>query len=326
MKLFELAAKTPSQQAAKVYESYYSDSFKVDRMGTKQVKGMLSRVRGLINEHRQTPEFHSSERNPSYLKLIMMERALSARLVETSTVAVGTAAGATATAAQSNSKIAPVNPAVAAGDQAAKQKRQAQINTISDPKVKAAFQKTQNGQTLTSQEQQLIAAQALPMGESRRRLRVNESEIQQAQVVLASQDMVDQIQKMVEQVSAMQFKDLPALVDQIKNQVGVDQAGQFNTDATTALGTLVQNLQAARQQMDQALGVVTGQATPVVPGQEGGEDLGAAMGDVGDADAFGGEEIAAPDGDEEVDAFAAVADEEPAGPEAASSDLGRKRR
>lgn len=322
MKLFELAGKTPSQQATKVYESYYNDSFKVDRLGAKQVKGMLSRVRGLINEHRQTSEFHSSERNPAYLKLIMMERALSARLVETSTVAVGTAAGATATAAQSNSKIAPVNPAVAAGDQAAKQKRQAQINTISDPKVKAAFQKTQNGQTLTSQEQQLIAAQALPMGESRRR--VYESEVQQAQVVLASQDMVDEIQKMVEQASAMQFKDLPALVDQIKNQVGVDQANQFNTDATTALGALVQNLQAARQQMDQALGVVTGQAAPVVPGQE--DDLGAAMGDVGDADAFGGEEITEPDGEEEVDAFAAVDDEEPAGPEAASSDLGRKRR
>lgn len=322
MKLFELAGKTPSQQATKVYESYYNDSFKVDRMGAKQVKGMLSRVRGLINEHRQTSEFHSSERNPAYLKLIMMERALSARLVETSTVAVGTAAGATATAAQSNSKIAPVNPAVAAGQQAAKQKRQAQINTISDPKVKAAFQKTQNGQTLTSQEQQLIAAQALPMGESRRR--VYESEVQQAQVVLASQDMVDEIQKMVEQASAMQFKDLPALVDQIKNQVGVDQANQFNTDATTALGALVQNLQAARQQMDQALGVVTGQAAPVVPGQE--DDLGAAMGDVGDADAFSGEEITEPDGEEEVDAFAAVDDEEPAGPEAASSDLGRKRR
>ena len=323
MKLFELAAKTPSQQAAKVYESYYSDSFKVDRMAAPQVKGMLSRVRGLINEHRQTPEFHSSERNPAYLKLIMMERALSARLVETSTVSVGTASGATATAAQSNSKIPPVNPAVAAGQQAAKQKRQAQINTISDPKVKAAFQKTQNGQTLTADEQQLIAAQAMPMGESRRR-RVYESEVQQAQVVLASQDMVDEIQKMVEQASAMQFKDLPALVDQIKNQVGVDQANQFNTDATTALGTLVQNLQAARQQMDQALGVVTGQAAPVVPGQE--DDLGAAMGDAGDADVFGAEEITAPDGEEEVDAFAAVDDEEPAGPEAASSDLGRKRR
>jgi hypothetical protein len=104
------------------------------------------------------------------------------------------------------------------------------------------------------------------------------SEVQQAQVVLASQDMVDQVQKMSEQISAMQFKDLPALVDQIKNEVGVDQAVQFNTDATAALAGLLQNLQGAKTQLESALGVVTGQA-PVVPGADmnAGADLGGAM-------------------------------------------------
>jgi len=85
---------------------------------------------------------------------------------------------------------------------------------------------------------------------------------------LASQDMVDQVQKMSEEISSMQFKDLPALVQQIKDQVGVDQAMQFNTDATAALAGLLQNLQGAKQQLEQALGVVTGQA-PMVPGQDG---------------------------------------------------------
>jgi len=65
----------------------------------------------------------------------------------------------------------------------------------------------------------------------------------------------------------MQFKDLPALVQQIRDQVGVDQAMQFNTDATAALAGLLQNLQGAKQQLEQALGVVTGQA-PMVPGQD----------------------------------------------------------
>jgi ribosomal protein L7/L12 len=91
--------------------------------------------------------------------------------------------------------------------------------------------------------------------------------VQQAQVVLASQDLVDQVQSMSEDVSAMQFKDLPALIDNIKNEVGVDQAQQFNTDATAALTGLLQNLQAAKQQLETALGVVTGQA-PVVPGAD----------------------------------------------------------
>jgi hypothetical protein len=137
------------------------------------------------------------------------------------------------------------------------------------------------------------------------------SEVQQAQVVLASQDMVDQVQKMSEQISAMQFKDLPALVDQIKNEVGVDQAMQFNTDATAALAGLLQNLQGAKTQLEQALGVVTGQA-PQVPGEElappmpGQEEIG--------IDA----EIPTADGEEDIDAEM-DANVEPAG-------LGRERR
>jgi hypothetical protein len=135
------------------------------------------------------------------------------------------------------------------------------------------------------------------------------SELQQAQVVLAAQDMVDNVQKMSEQVSSMQFKDLPALCDQIKNQVGVDQAMQFNTDATAALAGLLQNLQGAKQQLDQALGVVTGNAAPAVPGQddgmageipdEAGAELGGTDSELGAEPDLGGlddEEPAAPGG------------------------------
>jgi hypothetical protein len=124
--------------------------------------------------------------------------------------------------------------------------------------------------------------------------------------------MVDQVQKMSEQVSAMQFKDLPALVDQIKNEVGTDQAMQFNTDATAALAGLLQNLQRAKTQLEAALGVVTGQA-PVVPGEDTGADLGAEM----------PAELPVP-GEEEI----AVTDTEIEEPEAepATATLGRGRR
>ena len=107
--------------------------------------------------------------------------------------------------------------------------------------------------------------------ESRRRTgrRLAESEVQQAQVILASQDMVDQVQKMIEQVSAMQFKDLPALVDSIRNDLGMDQAQQFNNDCTAALQGLIQGLQGSKTQLETAQGVLTGQA-PMVPGQDAG--------------------------------------------------------
>jgi len=282
MKLNELAVVSPTKQAAKVFESYFGNSIKFDQMTQAQARGMLTRVRTLIAEHRRTPEFHSSEQNPSYLKLVMMEQALAT----------------VATAPQ-----AQANPQAQAGMMAAQvQEKKRQIQD-------AIKQKQKEIQDLQKQMNNPIMA----MGESKHARGLREaSEIQQAQVVLASQDMVDQVQKMSEQVSAMQFKDLPALVDQIKNEVGVDQAGQFNGDASVALSGLLQNLQGAKQQLEAALGVVTGQA-PQIPGADMNMP---APGEEVAVDA----EVPAPGGEEDIDAEMA------ANVEPATGTLGRSRR
>ena len=292
MKLFELAATKPSKEAAKVFESYFGDRINVEVISPRQARMMLSKVQKLVNEHKATPAFHTSEQNPTYLKLMMMERVLATKVKEDgATVPLNQQVGANKNevASAEKNRVNMPNQAVAT------QKALAAAKTaeIRDPQDKAAFQKAQTGQTLNPQDQQRLANVAM-MSESKQLRRaiyavLRESEVQQAQVVLASQDMVDEVQKMSEQVSSMQFKDLPALVDQIKNQIGVDQAMQFNTDATAALAGLLQNLQGARQQLDAALGVVTGQAAPQVPGMDDGmagelgdEELGAEIGaDVG---------------------------------------------
>jgi hypothetical protein len=148
---------------------------------------------------------------------------------------------------------------------------------------------------------------------------LRESEIQQAQVVLAAQDMVDRVQKMLEDTTEMQFKELPALVDSIKNEVGMDQAAQFNADAAAALSGLVQNLQASKGQLEAALGVVTGTGSgAVVPGAEMGADMGAELG------ADMGAELGAEAGLDAADAGAELEPEPEATTPAAS--LGRGRR
>lgn len=284
MKLQELAAANPTKQAAKVFESYFGNSIKFDTISRRQAQTLLNRVRSLISEHRRTPEFHRSEQNPAYLKLVMLEQSL---------------------ATQAIAPVAQANPQQQAGMQAAQvQQKKKQIqDTIKAKQAEIVqLQKQMNDPTM------------MAMAENRRaRRRLKESEIQQAQVVLASQDMVDQVQKMSEQVSAMQFKDLPALVDQIKNEVGVGQAMQFNTDATAALADLLQNLQGSKMQLEQALGVVTGQA-PQVPGEQAG--LGAPA--PGQEEIGIDAEIPTPDGEEDIDAEM-DANVEPAG-------LGRERR
>jgi hypothetical protein len=179
------------------------------------------------------------------------------------------------------------------------------IQKFKDPKVATALQKASKGQSLTPDEQKMVAGAALMQAESRLRnayRMLKESEVQQAQVVLAAQDMVDKMQSMLEDASEMQFKELPALVDSIKNQVGIDQAAQFNTDATAALTGLVQNLQGAKQQLDQALGVVTGTTPPPDAGiaamggapSPAGDMAAAGMDDLDAAADMAGDEMAPP--------------------------------
>jgi len=240
MKLQELAAPSPTKQIAKVFESYFGSNIEFDRLTSRQTQHLLQRVQGLLREHRSGSARYQSQQNPGYLKLVMMEQALTTRMAE---------------------EAIPVAPVAGAAPGA----KPAQPSTVQvkDPKLAAALKKSQSGQTLNPDEQKLVAGAAMMQAESRLRrvmTRLNESEVQQAQVVLAAQDMVDKMQGMLEDVTELQFKELPALVDSIKNQVGIDQATQFNTDATAALAGLVQNLQGAKAALDQALGVVTGQA------------------------------------------------------------------
>ena len=289
MKLNELAVANPTKQAAQVFESYFGGNVNFNAVTPMQARGMLKRVRALIAEHRRTTQFHTSEQNPAYLKLVVMEQALAT-------------AAMTPAATQAN----PQQQAAAMTVQ-----RQQQQQSIDD-QLKQIDQQVRD---LTAQKSALQKQKMQPTMETRLSRSLREaSEIQQAQVVLASQDMVDQVQKMSEQISAMQFKDLPALVDQIKNEVGTDQAMQFNTDATAALAGLLQNLQGAKTQLEAALGVVTGQA-PTVPGVDA--DLGADLG--ADLDA----ELPVP-GEEEIETDIEVDDEKDS--DSLATSLGRGRR
>jgi hypothetical protein len=284
MKLTELATPKKSRQVAQVFESYFGTKMPVNRLTMREAHTMLKRVRGVIAEHQRSPSRHTSERNPAYLKLVMMEQALTSRIREEQVPIQPTTSSSapTTTATTSSAK-----PAV----------------DVKDPKLAAAIKKSTTGQNLTPDEQKMVAGAALMTAESRLRRAysmLKESEVQQAQVVLAAQDMVDKMQSMLEDTTEMQFKELPALVDSIRNQIGMEQATQFNSDVTAALQGLVQNLQGAKQQLETALGVVTGQpaaldtsmaasgmpgAAPApMPGAELGADIGADIGAEMDAE------------------------------------------
>lgn len=304
MKLQELATPNKTHMIAKTFESYFGSEINMQRLNAAQTQGMLAKVQGLIHEHKTSFARHTSEKNPAYLKLIMIEQALVSRMAEMSPTA-----GAVPPTSSSQQKPA-VQGAIA-----------------KDPKLAAALKKTATGQTLSAEEQKLVAGAAMMQAEGRLRRAyrmLKESQVQQAQITLAAQEMVDKMQAMIEDISELQFKELPALVESIKNdpQLGVEKATQFNSDATTALTGLLQNIQGAKQQMEAALGVVTGQGAPSVAGAEFGAELGADVAaDTAAMDAAGTEADAAADLD--AAAVAASGEEEPVGSAGA---LGRDRR
>jgi len=288
-----------------VLESYFGQQLDVGAVSVKTAKEMLKKIRGLIREHRGTPQFHRSEKNPAYLKMVVMEQALESRIRESQPGAAPGMAMAqqdprqAAAAAQADAKSMSGGirkAAAATGTQAnplARAVSQAALGKTLDQTQKKAMAGFAAGigaamkdpQQATRLQQMLKTATASAMEGKRARRLKEASEIQQAQVVLAAQDMVDQVQKMIEQVSAMQFKDLPALVDSIRNDLGMDQAQQFNNDCTAALQGLIQGLQGSKTQLETAQGVLTGQA-PVVPGQDAGAAGAATLptGDVSGAD------------------------------------------
>lgn len=231
MILNELAQQAPAKQLAKVFEQYYGQRINVDALARPQAQRMLNRVRATLNEHRASLEFHRSERDPGYLKLVMIEQALAQHLQE-SVAGVGN----------------PIESDVAGSGVRPRAGSRGQ-----DPDVQAQAQAAREQQKKQSVAESLERIQRY-VGRA-----LTESEVQQAQVVLAAQDIVDTVQKMIEDMTETQFKEIPALVDTIKNQVGTAEAEQYNQAAVAALGGLVENLQTAKQQLEAAQGILTGQ-------------------------------------------------------------------
>ena len=235
MKLQDLESNRPVQNTEKVFENYFGKKVNFADLTDRQATTMLAKVRKLISEHRTSSRLHNSEKDPNYLKLMVMEQGLSSRVDEYG---------------MGNQEVVAID--------------------MEDPAVKRTLDKAAKGQNLTPDEQKTVSAVATMKKEGKKYKKgkkVMESEVQQAQVVLAAQDMTDRIQDTLEDVTEMKFKDLPALVDSIRNEVGMSQAQQYMTDASAALDSLISCLQETKNSIESAQGVITGQE-PVVPGED----------------------------------------------------------
>jgi hypothetical protein len=309
MKLFDLDSPQ-TKQSKKVLESYFGNNIDFAAMKPQAASDMLTKVRGLIYEHRTTKSVVQSEKDTTYMKLIVMERGLNARLREAS-ITLEPQTGATqikndgdiigstndqSTAMQFKKDVEDGKITLGEEDLI----KEAEDWIAGATKNKGAFSRQAKAAGMSTSafankvlankndfnaktEKRANLAKTLSKFEGKAGKVLNqiaegatlkmsgrvlsESEVQQAQVVLAAQDMVDRMQKMLEDVTSMQFKDLPALSSSIQTTIGTNEAQAFNDAAGQSLAVLVDAIQASKVEMETAQGTLTGVA-PVVPGQE----------------------------------------------------------
>ena len=96
------------------------------------------------------------------------------------------------------------------------------------------------------------------------------AELEQAEVLLAAQELVDELQKMVEDLAEMQVQKLMPIVDAMKEQMGFDQAEAYNAAAEAALAGLLAQAKDAKGQLENATLTARGEA----PAQAAPTDMG----------------------------------------------------
>lgn len=145
-----------------------------------------------------------------------------------------------------------------------------------------------------------------------------ETEVSQAEVMMAAKGFAQELQEMVEKIGRLQNEDLPPVTDQMRETYGMESASAFQTQIYGALQSVMDSLYTAKGQVDDAVSNMasTGQVTAAVDMDkpvgniEGGMGMDDDMGDMPEPDLDNIEDEL---GAEPADEFGGAAGEEPLG-------------
>ena len=270
--------KTKLDKINKYLEETFGFSIKKEDVTHEAIRNILQKVRikqsEIVNES-NVKDFHE---HPDYAKTIMVAEALAIMLKE----------------------VSPTKRKIKAKVKESKMAKKVVEHKGTTPhkhphpKVEAKQEDTKKEKV---EEVKKVKEDVNPRSTTLENLStLMEQDLDQAELVLAAKDMVDRLQKMAEDLAAMQVEDLMPLVDAMRESFGTEQANAFSASADATLAAALETIKATREQMDQSVMVLTGEGAPMND-MLGGEmppagDMGAEMA-VPAEDEFAGEEAAA---------------------------------
>jgi hypothetical protein len=157
--------------------------------------------------------------------------------------------------------------------------------------------------------------ESINTGEDMHNLR--EGEIQQASAIVTAKTMVDRVGRWIEELSGMENDTLLQLGDQIRDEMGAEQAKQFISTVAPAIQAALDSLKQSRESLSTGVRTLTGEEQPAE--MLGGDAPDAGIDDLGavepDAMNMGDEEDMGPPEDEFAAAEPAAGGLETAGRE-----------
>jgi hypothetical protein len=141
--------------------------------------------------------------------------------------------------------------------------------------------------------------------------KVKEGKEDEAELVMASKDMVDRVTGWMEDTAEMQTESMLELADAIRDELGQEQSDAFVGLVKPALEALYGTMETTRTALTQGVAMLTGEGAPAQP--MGAEPAGEELPDMGDVETDAEMEPTVDQEDEFAAAGAAAGGEEEAG-------------
>ena len=131
------------------------------------------------------------------------------------------------------------------------------VKTFTESKIKSL---RDNGIAVNDKQYQKLLLVLEGIKEAMSNKPVMESELDQAEVLLAAKQMADDLQKMAENLASMQVEELMSITNAMKEEVGVAEAETFSQSAEMAIGQALEAVKKANDDVSNAVLVAQGQA------------------------------------------------------------------